>query len=327
MNRDTRLDFLKGILIFLVVLGHYIEHMIGDPFYGGMYKAIYMVHMPLFVYVSGLAFRLSGNRKNTALFVWSILIFQGIYWGVSYLIYGQIGMDYWILWYLYAMIFWTAVTPENGVTRQMLVASIALGLLWGMLPQNDMWRFSRILGFLPFFWMGYMKLHEELHIAWLLTALETLALGLVLAWATADYQLFYFGRSYEVVGMSIQDALIGRTWVYTYTLLLFTGILWVLRFVPMTSGIVRLGANSLPVFLVHGMLAKIISGVVGIGNIGWLVILSGLTCIWLGTPYKNKAFGIFVWRLQCIWLTIVEDIQSYVLEIKAGWDKDDYSPD
>ena len=56
-NRDFSIDFLKGILIILVVFGHSIQYLYytrsaefwTDP----VFKAIYMFHMPAFIAVSG----------------------------------------------------------------------------------------------------------------------------------------------------------------------------------------------------------------------------------------------------------------------------------
>lgn len=54
--RNTFLDFAKGVLILLVVIGHAIQFVTyhnldfwGDPFF----KAIYMFHMPLFMAIAG----------------------------------------------------------------------------------------------------------------------------------------------------------------------------------------------------------------------------------------------------------------------------------
>lgn len=58
--RDTYLDCLKGLLIFLVVFGHCIQYGSGAEYLqmGGYWenpvmKAIYSFHMPLFVFISG----------------------------------------------------------------------------------------------------------------------------------------------------------------------------------------------------------------------------------------------------------------------------------
>ncbi|MBM7488043.1 fucose 4-O-acetylase-like acetyltransferase [Bradyrhizobium sp. USDA 3686] len=60
-DRDLSLDFAKGALIVLVIVGHLIQYVIyrDDGFwYSPYYKSIYMFHMPLFMAISGyLSFR------------------------------------------------------------------------------------------------------------------------------------------------------------------------------------------------------------------------------------------------------------------------------
>ncbi len=54
MERNTRLDGIKILLIFLVVLGHCIEpSRYSNPVSGGLYSIIYSFHMPLFIFLSG----------------------------------------------------------------------------------------------------------------------------------------------------------------------------------------------------------------------------------------------------------------------------------
>ncbi|OKO71091.1 nodulation protein NolL [Bradyrhizobium sp. NAS80.1] len=55
-DRDLSLDFAKGALIVLVILGHLIQYVVyrDDGFwYSPYYKSIYMFHMPLFMAISG----------------------------------------------------------------------------------------------------------------------------------------------------------------------------------------------------------------------------------------------------------------------------------
>lgn len=56
-SRDTSLDFAKGWLIVLVVLGHLIQYLLwadGEAWDDPVYTAIYMFHMPLFMTISGV---------------------------------------------------------------------------------------------------------------------------------------------------------------------------------------------------------------------------------------------------------------------------------
>ncbi|MCR5240769.1 MAG: acyltransferase family protein [Prevotella sp.] len=55
MERIKYIDFLKGIAILLVVLGHSVQTVCGDDlaFDNRLFNGIYSFHMPLFMYLSG----------------------------------------------------------------------------------------------------------------------------------------------------------------------------------------------------------------------------------------------------------------------------------
>ena len=50
MNRNGNIDFIKGILVILVILGHVIPGVLQETF---SRYFIYSFHMPLFIAVSG----------------------------------------------------------------------------------------------------------------------------------------------------------------------------------------------------------------------------------------------------------------------------------
>lgn len=65
MGRDISLDIAKGVLILLVVIGHGFQYAFGSNygqsglfFINPIYRAIYMFHMPLFMFISGYFFLL-----------------------------------------------------------------------------------------------------------------------------------------------------------------------------------------------------------------------------------------------------------------------------
>ena len=60
MKRDARLDGLKFVLIFLVVLGHLSYNDYGL----GLTKMIYSFHMPVFVFLSGYFTSLNADRAK-----------------------------------------------------------------------------------------------------------------------------------------------------------------------------------------------------------------------------------------------------------------------
>lgn len=65
--RDKKMDFIKGVTIFLMVWGHIVQHFYGNEgsFYGNIvYKVIYTFHMPLFMFISGYFFKSSLDKRS-----------------------------------------------------------------------------------------------------------------------------------------------------------------------------------------------------------------------------------------------------------------------
>lgn len=99
---------LKFILIFLVILGHLIEKYIyvNHDLYT-IYTVIYMVHMPLFAFISGY---FSKNSFRKLKRIWKIggqffLLHLG-WLLVNLLLTGDIGnwkTPYWYFWYLLSL--------------------------------------------------------------------------------------------------------------------------------------------------------------------------------------------------------------------------------
>ena len=68
-SRNLTIDFIRGIAILLVVLGHNIQYGSGNDFYqmenyfdSLLFKFIYSFHMPLFALLSGYLFFWSMKR-------------------------------------------------------------------------------------------------------------------------------------------------------------------------------------------------------------------------------------------------------------------------
>lgn len=92
-KRIEWLDLCKGFAIILVVLGHVID---GATMYKNVswlqtvFKAVYSFHMPLFFFLSGIAYSLTRNRKQNIVnllllyLIWSCIgySFKSIFSGV-----------------------------------------------------------------------------------------------------------------------------------------------------------------------------------------------------------------------------------------------------
>lgn len=107
MEKDLKMSNLKGLLIFLVVFGHFIE--IYPNNFKSLFIFIYSFHMPLFVFVSGY-FAKRVNKKKIINLVMVYLIFQSMYLGVYSIFYKEFQLKYvtpyYHLWYLVSMACW-----------------------------------------------------------------------------------------------------------------------------------------------------------------------------------------------------------------------------
>lgn len=164
--RVTLFDVLKGLLIILVVIGHFMHPVHNDnPVMSAGFDVIYLFHMPLFVFVSGLFAK--GAYRDGKLNVNRIIsyVVLGIAFQAALLVInGQNVFSLRLLrfssapWYFIAMAWWYACLPvlhELGARRGLVAASI-LALLWGAIDlSSGFLAISRAIAFLPWFAAGY----------------------------------------------------------------------------------------------------------------------------------------------------------------------------
>ena len=170
MERDGRIDTLKGVLISFVVLGHCL-------LWGGdtsvVANWIYLFHMPFFVFISGyLSHANSRSYWNGVLAVAeSYIVFQllkGFLYGYSPSLF--ITTPAAMMWYLFALIVWRSlyylwantikpIKPEiqKNVNIIISIVLIIIGLAVGTISGvGKAFALSRMAVFAPFFWLGTM---------------------------------------------------------------------------------------------------------------------------------------------------------------------------
>lgn len=168
IERDKRLDTLKGLLITLVVFGHCFKY--GQPSDNVkliVSNWIYLFHMPFFVFLSGYFShpRSASFWKGVLAVAESYIVFQlikGILAGYSLAELLMVPAP--MMWYLLALIVWRVMyyivdqcQRPVWTDTAILVILFALGLVIGF---NDnvgrTFALSRLIVFAPFFWMGTM---------------------------------------------------------------------------------------------------------------------------------------------------------------------------
>ena len=144
--RDTYLDSCKATLIFLVVLGHFLERMIGwkNPIDHALLGSIYFVHMPAFIFISGMLYKDKNWFKNILFFIALYLPFQilfaafdAVWTGKFQINWNLFARPYWVLWYLLGMMVWTLLTHFLIKTKFAVIISLILALCIGLSPWNN----------------------------------------------------------------------------------------------------------------------------------------------------------------------------------------------
>ena len=165
--RNAKMDNLKGILIILVVVGHFLEICMGKGFSRYVYIMIYFFHMPLFVYCSGYFAKCTGiGERVLKRLLLPYVIFQMLYilferFVLKQNVEMQFSKPYWILWYLVAMIVWSVLLPvvaTDSRRKQLMIFLIAIITAVAAGYDSGVGRsmsLSRIIVYFPFFLLGY----------------------------------------------------------------------------------------------------------------------------------------------------------------------------
>lgn len=168
-ERDLSFDFLKGVLIFLVVLGHCLNQLHTEHTQAALDVWVYSFHMPMFMFVCGYfaAHTLQKGTYYTCKKMAHRLLIPAVLWSaiifIEKLTYGghaSVRLFYdacrgtWFLWcllglYLIAVLLWN--TKRRWVW--VLGISIAFYVLWPYYP-IDVLKHFKIIQFFPVFCIG-----------------------------------------------------------------------------------------------------------------------------------------------------------------------------
>lgn len=285
-TRVEWLDSLKGILIVLVVVGHFIlpVHNAGEPI-SITYDIIYMFHMPLFVFVSGLLGKHvidgSGHLRINKILTYCLI---GILYGFFLRLMEGSSLSLTSLlsfssapWYVICLASWMILVPffdrlkpAYGMTIAVVISLISTV----QHEQTDFFALSRTAHFLPYFFGGYYlstsdlsKLREgKNRVFAIFIALFAAGIFLCIRESISDcYYLVYGNTSGD---LPILYAAIG------YAILSLLGIalsIGCIAAAPKKSRLLRfLGERTLQIYILH----RFIRGALSLGGV-YDMILEG----------------------------------------------------
>ena len=312
--RDSFLDSSKGLLIFCVVFGHFLERMMGwsDPKSHVLLGVIYAIHMPAFIFISGILFKDKNVIKNILFFIALYVPFQILYslfdvlWSAKLVWnWNLFERPYWILWYLLGMIVWTILTHYLIRTKFPLLIGIGFALLVGFSTWNNyQYSIGRVMVFFPFFMMGH--LYGKQIIQWIrqqknqmLKAGTVLILIIgVMSFAELSPYWFYGSLSYQQLKVGwIEGSLIRIGCL----LLSAFGMYAVFSLNShLKSSLCSLGERTLPVYLLHGFMVIAISNLISLN--GYSAYFSSFNVFSIHVAWGIEVVICFVLSILSCWI-------------------------
>ena len=284
-------DNIKFLAILLVVIGHAINFMTeadGNMLEKSLFLTIYSIHMPLFIFISGLflkpmdkstkfpkqkviAYILIGIVLRIMMSLLRLILGKNI----SYSLFDMYDSFTWFMWAMAVFITLMWLFREYN-TKIILLLSLLVGCMAGYDKfLGDKFALMRIAVFLPFFVVGYMikpeQLSDLLSKKWVKVVSIFVAVGFVaLFFINTDiYQylrpIFTGRNSFEVLGRFSKFGFAVRLLCYAISALFG---LAVMSLVPNKNlGIItKTGTKTLQIYFWHQVFLVLLShfGVYGL---------------------------------------------------------------
>lgn len=268
-TRDYLFDNYKALLIFLVVIGHFLEPCYENNMFLHSCKwLIFSFHMPAFIFISGFFSKKVANpRKAFQKLIVPYLAFECIYYLVyTFLIQKDTGLyllyPKFSLWYLLALFVWKLITPYVKKIPHYFILSIIGGLAAGFLtiPGNFL-TIPRILVFYPYFLAGTMldrtvfdRFRKPVFQGLSFAGIVLFILYLVLDpfHKELTVKIFYGRYNYDFLDMSEVTGIMTRLLCYAIGFgLTFAFALLITEKKTVFS---RLGQLTMPIYLFHGLI-------------------------------------------------------------------------
>lgn len=286
VKRDIYFDNAKFILILLVVFGHLLETVMkpsesGHTSIDLLYTWIYTFHMPLFIFISGYFSKGFSKDSNFYKKIISLIVTYLIAETIYSLIFSVItvkpdmSVSYfvptWIMWFLFSLIIWKATLPYVTALKHPMVFVLVLGVIAGFMSDISYFAsLSRTIVFYPLFLAGYYIERERLFkwktiqskvfsLIWLVLLVLIIKAGFMLIENPVTLKALIYGSvPYEQMGLSSIQGAIMRIVLY---IIIFVTSAAVLCLIPQKEYFwSHWGQKSFYVFIIHGVVVKVMQG-------------------------------------------------------------------
>lgn len=258
-TRSAYWDNIKGFLIILVVFAHCLFGLQERPLNNFIVDAIYLFHMPAFVFVSGYFSKSEHSRSffpmmNLAV---AFVLLNGFFILREIFSAGGVPLivePYFSAWYLLTLIIWRLTVPFLDRVRNILPLLIMFSFAAGFWTDINMaFAAVKIVVFFPYFMAGYLFSAESSE---KIQGKSFFPLGLILLMSTICAGYF----SYETFSLTDRDllpnsyanfnGLFGRIALLIIASLAIVTLLLssVEKVLPLLT---KAGKNSLAIYLLH----------------------------------------------------------------------------
>lgn len=281
-SRDYLFDNCKVLLIFLVVVGHFVGPATRDnDFLLALKWVIVSFHMPAFILISGY---FSKKTPSFKVLIQKLAIPYVVYEIIYYLLYTflmhkdtslALLKPKFTLWYLMALFFWRVITPYVKKIPGYLIVTILAGLLIGFSNmENNFLTIPRALVFYPYFLAGTLleretvtKLRsskkEKLLSVFGLTAIILFVIFLGLK-TRVPMQIFYGRYNYSSMKQEMIEGLLWRLLTYGVGFSMTYGMLILMTEKKLFCSYI--GTRTMAIYLFHGLTYSYLSYCTGLLN-------------------------------------------------------------
>lgn len=281
LQRDMRLDNLRGFLIILVVIGHFLLPVNSSEtrLIIGLTYIIYSFHMPCFVMLSGYyaksMYAADGHFRwgKIIQILWLYVVYEVVVFLTEGLAYGpttsipNFFKESGAPWYLLALVWWYGTVPLFNRFRGRRSSLYITAAMFALVPFlkyivqiGSILSMDRTLTFMPFFYAGFFTSQRQLD-RYLISPyrryvdIAAVFFALVIFLGAKDllfkFNLVVYGTDYR----RYMPSLYGYGWLINYIWfavamcmsLGLAGIMLNRRMAVLT----KLGRNTLPIYFVH----------------------------------------------------------------------------
>lgn len=328
-ERNLLFDTLKGFLIILVLIGHFVGDNTRDNFFiQGIIIFIYLFHMPFFIFISGYFSKNLESNENKSFknLLFLYLIFQILYGIWEMILHNNacyltnIFNPAPLLWYILALFLWKKILKDILSIKRTILFIMLIYILSFFIPIFNTTTFAigRFIGFFPFFIIGYYTNIE--HINWIKNKIsKVLAIGIIVFFILFSYLILKYS------GISCQDIiniLCHRVLISNFCDNVINGILIAVLLIPIAILIsisfiklidenkilAYIGKDTLPIYLCHPYLQDICRFIQrkciyitnDYLNASLSIIFTILTLLILSNKYFRNLFNFIILNLKKI---------------------------